>query len=166
MNSADNSADHPRLLVLIERFHQIDATMRDLPIYNPKVSIEAVGFRPFSGDALLGVMITPWFMNLTLLPVVPVPMDMAAIGKTVLVELPVGQRTFAINGDAVTGLYKAHSLYSPMAAFTLPGQAAAEARRMLALLMAPETVEPEAANRSGASSLDRRALLFRRRRHA
>jgi hypothetical protein len=33
-------------------------------------------------------------------------MDMAAIGKTVLVQLPAGQRRFAINGDAVTGLYE------------------------------------------------------------
>ena len=106
---ADHLDDHPRVRVLSERFRQIDVSMRDLPIYNPKVTIEAIGFRPFGADALLGVLVTPWFMNLTLLPVQRVPMDMAAIGRTVLVELPAGSRTFAVNGDDVTGLYKAYS---------------------------------------------------------
>ena len=120
MNPADHLDDHPRVRVLSERFREIDVSMRDLPIYNPTVTIEAIGFRPFGADALLGVLVTPWFMNLTLLPVERVPMDMAAIGRTVLVELPAGSRTFAVNGDDVTGLYKAYSLYSPMGTFQLP----------------------------------------------
>ena|SRR5271157_2532773 len=163
MNPADHLDDHPRVRVLSERFRQIDVSMRDLPIYNPKVTIEAIGFRPFGADALLGVLVTPWFMNLTLLPVERVPMDMAAIGRTVLVELPAGSRTFAVNGDDVTGLYNAYSLYSPMGTFQLPGQAGAEARRMLALLMTPPTAEPKAPPGSRTGNLDRRALLFRRR---
>ena len=57
--------------------------MRDLPIYNDKVAIEAIGFRPFGEAELLGVVLTPWFMNLIMLPIEPAPMDMAAIGRTV-----------------------------------------------------------------------------------
>ncbi len=41
--------------------------MHDLPFYNDCLSVEAVGFRPWE-DRLLGVLITPWFMNLMLLP--------------------------------------------------------------------------------------------------
>ena len=127
------------MLALIEQFRRVDAGMRDLPIYNDKVAIEAIGFRPFGDDALLGVVLTPWFMNLIMLPIEPVPMDMAEIGKTVPVELPAGQRTFVVGGDETVGLYKAHSLHSPVLNFTLPGQARAEAQRMLALLMTPAT---------------------------
>jgi len=46
--------------------------------------------------------------------------------------------------------------------FALPGQAQAEARRMLALLITPPELlgEPAARSGSGARGLDRRALLF------
>jgi [NiFe] hydrogenase assembly HybE family chaperone len=47
---------------LIHREH-----MRDLPIVNPALKVEAVGFEGFE-DHQLGVLITPWFMNLVLLP--------------------------------------------------------------------------------------------------
>ncbi len=127
-----------------------------------RIAIEAIGFRPFGEGELLGVVLTPWFMNMIKLPVEPVPMDMAGIGRTVSVELPAGKRGFVVGGDATIGLYQAHSLHSPVLNFTLPGQAQAEARRMLALLMTPPdvTAETAAANGSGATGLDRRALLF------
>jgi [NiFe] hydrogenase assembly HybE family chaperone len=153
---------HPRVLALVDRFRGIDATMRDLPVYNAKLAIEAIGFQPFGSDALLGVMLTPWFMNLIVLPVEPVPMDMAAIGKTSIIELPAGRRAFVTGGDEMVGLHRAHSLHSPVLNFTLPGQAQAEARRMLALLMAPPAEEPASGNH-GARGLDRRTLLLGRR---
>ena len=127
MDSPGEADDHPRVQALIARFRLIDAAMRDLPLYNPIVAIEAVGFRRFGDDALVGVVLTPWFMNLTMLPIEPAPMDMAAIGRSVVVELPAGQRTFVVGGDVGVGLYKAHSLHSPVLTFTLPGQARAEA---------------------------------------
>ena len=137
--------------------------MRDLPIYNDKVAIEAIGFRMSDEAELLGVVLTPWFMNLIMLPVEPAPMDMAAVGRTVSVELPAGERAFVIGGDEVIGLYKAHSLHSPVLNFTLPGQARAEAQRMLSLLMTPTTDEAASTSGPAISSVDRRALLFGRR---
>ena len=132
-----------------------------MPIYSEKIAIEAIGFRLFGEGELLGVVLTPWFMNMTLLPIEPVPMEMAKIGRTVSVELPAGKRAFVVGGDQTIGLYKAHSLHSPVLNFTLPGQAQAEARRMLALLMAPADVTAETAtNGSGTKRLDRRALMF------
>ena len=38
-----------------------------------KIVIEAIGFRAFGEDKLLGVVLTPWFMNLIALPIEPVP---------------------------------------------------------------------------------------------
>jgi hypothetical protein len=101
-------------------------------------------------------------MNLILLPVVPEPMRMAMIGRPVEVELAVGKRTFVIGGNDVIGLYRAHSLHSPVLTFTLPGQAQAEARRQLGLLLTPPTPEP-AMRQNGSGAVDRRALLFGRR---
>jgi len=162
MHFADSVGDHPRVQALIERFRAVDAVMRDLPLYNAGVAIEAIGFRPFGDDALIGVVLTPWFMNLIVLPLEPAPMDMAQIGKSVVVELPAGQRSFVVGGDDIVGLYKAHSLHSPVLNFTLPGQARAEAKRQLAMLLTPPAGEPTPARSSGNNGLDRRALLFGR----
>jgi [NiFe] hydrogenase assembly HybE family chaperone len=159
--TATDHDQHPRVAALLDCFRQVDAGMRELPIYNDKIAIEAIGFRPFGDDALIGVVLTPWFMNLKLLPIVPEPMRMAEIGRPVEVELPAGKRTFVIGGNEIVGLYRAHSLHSPVLTFTLPGQAQAEARRQLALLLTPP-VRPDAAGRSGAAAVDRRKLLFGR----
>jgi [NiFe] hydrogenase assembly HybE family chaperone len=162
MKTSGDLDHHPRVLALIELFQRIDAGMRDLPIYNEKVAIEAIGFRPFDEAELLGVVLTPWFMNMITLPIEPAPMTMAAIGRTVSIELPAGKRAFVVGGDEMVGLYRAHSLHSPVLNFTLPGQARAEAKRILAMLMTPSAAaaEPAAKNSAGASGLDRRALLF------
>jgi len=151
--------EHPRVLALVERFREIDATMRDLPLYNAELAIEAIGFRPFADGALSGVLLTPWFMNLILLPVAPVPMDAAAIGRKERIELPAGQRSFVTGGDATIGIYQAYSLHSPVLNFTLPGQAQAEARRLLDALMTP--ADDDAA---GSGAFDRRSMLLGRRR--
>lgn len=62
--------------LLEKAFQRIDATrMADFPLRNPLLHVEAIGFRlwlPDSALALpalwLGVLLTPWFMNLMLLP--------------------------------------------------------------------------------------------------
>ena len=162
MTAADHN-QHPRVAALLDCFRQVDAGMRDLPIYNDKIAIEAIGFRSFGETALIGVVLTPWFMNLVLLPLAPEPMRMAEIGRPVEVELPAGKRTFVIGGNEVVGLYRAHSLHSPVLTFTLPGQAQAEARRQLGLLMTAPARD-ETAKQNGAAAVDRRALLFGRGR--
>jgi [NiFe] hydrogenase assembly HybE family chaperone len=160
MKSPGDFGEHPRVLALIERFRCIDAAMRALPLYNAKVAIEAIGFRPFGDDTLLGVVLTPWFMNVMTLPVEPAPIDMAEIGKTIFIELPAGKRAFVVGGDEVIGLYRGHSLHSPVLNFTLPGQARAEAQLKLAILMTPVTAETTATRSSSKTDIDRRALLF------
>jgi len=162
MASAGRLDDHPRVLALIELFRRIDAGMRDLPIYNDQIAIEAIGFRLFGDAELLGVVLTPWFMNIITLPLEPAPMDMAAIGKTVSIALPAGKRAFVVGGDETIGLYKAHSLYSPLLNFTLQGHARAVAQQMLTLLMTPARVETAAPSGASTSGLDRRSLLFGR----
>ena len=42
-----------------------ERAMRDLPIYNDALGVEAVGFRRFNGT-IVGIMVTPWFMNVVM----------------------------------------------------------------------------------------------------
>jgi [NiFe] hydrogenase assembly HybE family chaperone len=162
MTPAGEIDDHPRVTAFVEHFRRVDAGMRELPIYNDKIAIETLGFRPFGETELLGVVLTPWFMNLMLLPIKPVPMAMAEIGKIISVELPGGARKFVVGGEETVGLYRAHSLHSPVLTFTLPGQAVAEARRLLALLMTPPAAPPAAIGNGNAPGINRRTMLFPR----
>lgn len=53
---------------LEHHFRQVAATaMADVPIVNPSLGVQAVGFHA-SEHGWLGVLITPWFINLVLLP--------------------------------------------------------------------------------------------------
>ncbi|MCY0964840.1 [NiFe]-hydrogenase assembly chaperone HybE [Parathalassolituus penaei] len=49
-------------------YRSIGERMADLPLYNPALTIELVGWQPCVGDSgvafSLGVLITPWCMNL------------------------------------------------------------------------------------------------------
>ena len=48
---------------LEQRFAQIlDGPMRDVPMLNAALRVQAVGFRPW-GAHWLGVLVTPWFMS-------------------------------------------------------------------------------------------------------
>ena len=58
-----------RVCDLATHFREIgDTQMRDLPFYNANLEVEAWGFSSFDDDSLMGVLITPWFMNLLVLP--------------------------------------------------------------------------------------------------
>jgi [NiFe] hydrogenase assembly HybE family chaperone len=57
----------PAVERLVARYREAEPRMRDLPFYNDSLSIEPVGFRDWEGHRL-GILITPWFINLILLP--------------------------------------------------------------------------------------------------
>jgi [NiFe] hydrogenase assembly HybE family chaperone len=142
---------------LAARFREIAATVRDLPFYNERLAVEAIDFRPF-GDGILGVLVTPWFMNLMLLPEPQgITVDWNRVGQKRLVQLPRGPREFRYAGDEVLGEYWSHSLHSPMSAFNDPAQARHAARAALAALLAPEAAAAGAPQRP-----DRRAFLSAR----
>ena len=113
---------HPRVAALLDMFREGEAHLRDLPLYNPVVTIEAIGFQGVGSDAVIGVVITPWFMNLVRLPLMRKPFDGDALEQAVMVALPCGERKFAMNGDDNVGLFDALSLHSPVLAFLRPGR--------------------------------------------
>jgi hypothetical protein len=57
-----------RVSKLVSRFKQIgDEHIRDLPIYHRPLQVEAVDFQQCA-QGWIGVLITPWFMNVMLMP--------------------------------------------------------------------------------------------------
>jgi [NiFe] hydrogenase assembly HybE family chaperone len=140
--------------------------MRDLPICNPRLDIEAIGFRPF-GDHACGVVLTPWFMNLTICSADRAALPSVSAGEAAQWRLPAGEVGFVAADIEGFGLVYSCSLFSPMDDFV--DQAAARATAAAVLEALFEEASPAAASAPApleASRLDRRAMLFGARRDA
>ncbi len=130
-----------RILTIVERFQQIgEQNVRDLPIYNHKLRVEAINFQRLTPTELVGVLITPWFMDLMVIPDELEPWDIHATGKRVTRELPAKIYQFIQGGDEVLGSYLTCSLYSPMDAFDY--QELAQSAALTALHTALTPPEP------------------------
>lgn len=141
---------------LVAYYERAAARLRDLPMYHAALQVEAVGFREHEGR-LVGVIVTPWFMNLTVLPS---PADLATWRKGALARLsfPSGVYEFSIGDADENGLVATCSLFSLMHEFET--QAAARA----AALAASEALfeRPAPAGQAGqrtAPSMSRRRFL-------
>lgn len=127
-----------RSAALVADFREIWHTkMRDVPLVNPALSVEAVGFTAHEGRPL-GVLVAPWFMNLILLPAEGEDWSDLAPGATESIAFPSGAYEFLHNTRPMTGGYKACSLFSPMSDFASQMQAVEVARAVMAELFRPE----------------------------
>lgn len=112
-------------------FAEIQATrMADVPVLNGALQVEAVSFMA-SGESWLGVLITPWFMNLMLLPRTADAWPGLVTGQSVAHAFPSGVYDFVVGHEAALGRYQSCSLFSPM--FEFPDQASARATAQAAL---------------------------------
>lgn len=127
-----------RTSLLVADFKEIwHARMRDVPIVNKALHVEAVGFRQQEGR-LLGVLISPWFMNLILLPTAGEDWQGLVAGAKEVIGFPSGEYEFIHNTRPMVGGYKACSLFSPMSEFASQLQAVEVARAVMAALFQPE----------------------------
>jgi [NiFe] hydrogenase assembly HybE family chaperone len=146
-----------RVAELEALFEHIAVTrMRGIPILHPALRVQAVGFEAVDGTAppvAVGVLVTPWFMNLVWLPLAADAQDVALPGATR--ERAVGNERFAFIGASEPGFgrFEACSLFSPMGGFADHEGALATARAVL-----------DALRREAAPPLraGRRALLLGR----
>jgi len=117
-------ADQSRVQQAVTVFRRIgEERMKDLGLYNSALEVEAVGFRPWNGW-LAGVLVTPWFMNLMLLPVDPAnTLAGVQVGSRRRVAMPKGEVVFLVGDGEDLGPYLSHSIHSPMGQF--PDHAAA-----------------------------------------
>lgn len=127
---------HSRVAMLEQAFAHIASTrMRGVPVQNLGLRVQAVGFAAErSGTTLLGVLVTPWFMNLVRLPVGEV--SMLAVGEKAQRQLGTEQFEFIGAHEDGLGAFEACSLFSPMFEFTDHTAAVATASEVLALLRA------------------------------
>ena len=122
---------------LVAEFKEIwHAKMRDVPIVNRALHVEAVGFRGWQGRPV-GVLVSPWFMNLILLPAPGEDWSGLTVGAKELIAFPSGLYEFIANSRGALGGYKACSLFSPMGEFASQLQATDTARAVMAALFDP-----------------------------
>jgi len=118
-------------------FREIHAArMKGVPFVNGALSVKAVGFRVFEGR-VMGVLVTPWFMNVILLPAPGEDWSGLATGTRELVEFPSGTYEFLSAERPETGPYKACSLFSPMLDFSSMLQAVETAEAVIPALLDP-----------------------------
>ena len=137
-----------------------DRAMRDLPIFNDALSVEAVGFRKVN-DRIVGVLVTPWFMNLVMAEDDGAFRPRATPGSSLRFHFPAGDIDFAVSEVASAGRIASCSLFSPMSEFGDMDSARATAEAALAALMLPADDEQAAGRRDRqlVSSIDRRNFL-------
>jgi [NiFe] hydrogenase assembly HybE family chaperone len=99
-----------RLAAAFRRVHV--ERMHDMPILNPRIEVTAVGFREWQGRSA-GVLVTPWFMNLVLLPGPADDWSTLRSGETCSHVFPSGSYDF-LAGKADGLPYQACSLFSPV----------------------------------------------------
>ena len=96
---------------LASRFSDIHTQrMQGLPFINAELKVEAIGFREFQ-DFEVGVLITPWFMNLILLPGADVGKGVAQ-GHKINACFPSEEIEFTAAQDEELGLYFSAVLFS------------------------------------------------------
>jgi [NiFe] hydrogenase assembly HybE family chaperone len=86
--------------------------MQGLPFVNPVLSVEAVDVLRWNGH-WLGVLITPWFMNLMLLPDDHAAWPALRPGEKCEQSFPAGVFEFIAGREDRLGEYLACSLFSP-----------------------------------------------------
>ena len=132
-----------------------DERMRGLPFLNTALDVEAVGFRAH-GEHEVGVLITPWFMNLVVLPGDD-RWDALPAGSLCQLELPAGRMEFNVGGDEAIGTLLTAVLFTTVADFPNHDTARDVAAEVLRRLF----TDAEEAAQQVAPKMSRRALLSR-----
>jgi len=147
-NFTSNPAD------IIERvFSEIHKNeMADLQFVNPNLSVKTVGFELYEGD-WLGVLLTPWTMNLLLLAGPDREWQPLKVGDRLGLKLPSGSYTFFVGEHEQLGTYLSCSLRSPVGDIQTQEAGLKLAEDIRRLITAIPTTEPHVEDQS------RRALF-------
>jgi len=148
--------------------------MAGVPILNPALRIEALGFELCQGadagaDAgAVGVLITPWCMNLVWFPLERLK-QLGAAGRSRSRRVGAECFDFISGYETTFGSYEACSLFSPMFDFADHAAARATADAVLEALRRPLVAPPSSASpgpvapTTAPALAARRAFLFGRR---
>jgi [NiFe] hydrogenase assembly HybE family chaperone len=128
-----------KLTIGLEKYYRqvMETRMQGLPVLNPRLEVQAVGFREWQGHCL-GVMITPWFMNLMLLPGEGEGWERLWPGGKQIHPMPSGPYEFVAGEDEGIGQHQICSLFSPMFEFADQATAVMTAESVLEAVMLEE----------------------------
>jgi len=144
--------------VLVEHFESIYAAhVAGLPIDNPALAVEAVGTTEF-GDHKALMLITPWFMNLVLLPGSD-EWDNSEQGQTCDIDIPGQTLQFTVSQDATIGTYLSAVMFRTVSDYPDQGVARAVAEEILQRLFSPNSSDLTDVQTKPKATLTRRALL-------
>ncbi len=148
--------DMDPVALLVDRFRVIHRErMAGLPLCNPALDVEAVEFQAFE-EYRLGVLITPWCMNLVLLSEDDVWRDWEQGSKSEW-TLPAGLYEFTTCRDEALPVYQSAVLFRTVQDFPDQDTARAVAMEVMERLFAePGTMRDSAMDEKPFS---RRALL-------
>lgn len=105
-------------VTLLQTFeHILQENMQGIPILNKKLHVQTLGFQMYNGR-IIGIVITPWLMNLIMLPNEDDDWNELELGKKMPVKFPSTSYKFMVNEINGIGKCKTHSMYSPMHEFT------------------------------------------------
>lgn len=141
----EGTARHPRDLALEAVFEDVRRSrMADLPFLNPRLQVEAVGFRDWQG-ARVGALITPWSIVIVVMPgEAPDAVRRLPTGQSQERVFPSGCYEFHGHEEPTLGHYQQCSLFSPALDFATQDDARAAAHAALDALFAvpPPPVPP------------------------
>jgi [NiFe] hydrogenase assembly HybE family chaperone len=166
MSAASSPQADPAIVLgaRLEAIYRDIATgsMQGLAVCNPRLEVQAVGFRRHDGFAV-GILVTPWCMNVVQAAVDGgPPLPAARLGDSRAVALPGGTVELIVGELPGFGRLDAASLFSPMAQFDGPDATFETAAAAMAALFAAPQDRAMAAVAPASTLRDRRALLFGR----
>ncbi len=135
--------------------NRVEPRMRDLPVYNTALKVEAVDFEPYQGR-MCGVLVTPWCMNLVLLPGKDDDWAWLAPGKKIRVAFPAGEYLCMLSVVEGIAPHLSLPLFTTVQDFTDQETACRVAREVLGQLH-QDTTDPAQAD-PVASELDNSGL--------
>lgn len=136
----------PGVRKLEAAFSEIARTrMADVPIINPALRVEAVGFREWEGR-WIGVLVTPWTLNLVLLPGQDATLIPLALDEKAVWHFPSGAYEFMGLNEPAIGPCHICSLISPVLDFATHDEALAVAQEIVIALFAGSVGNPHFKN--------------------
>lgn len=141
---------------LIGAYRKAESSIVGLPVHNSALDIETVGFRPY-GNGHAGVLVTPWCMNIVVVPDDTSDAPGGAIGSQADLPFPSGLYTFTLAHLDGVGLLQSCSLFSPMDEFSSQADAIEAAQAAADALFTETQAEEDAVPKAEEPS---RRVLF------
>lgn len=152
---------NPEVERMASAYRTVAPSMEGLAVFNPRLTVEAVGFREWDRGRWLGVMITPWFMNLVLLPGPGDDWAAREPGARQSWTLPDGDYDFTLAGTGEVPVHQSCALFTTVTGFPDMESARAVAHQVLVALFTPPPADAPAAERPPQETGVQRALTRR-----